>query len=108
MGTGGLRRTPQPPHCCSSSLPARAPSQKYSSSGPMAGGTTAGMVLTLPHPSGPCRVEALVCGTRLHQVLVAAHAGDPAAVDNHDPVGPHGGVQPVGDQDGGTPLEQHV
>ena len=30
------------------------------------------------------------------------------AVDDHDPVGPHGGREPVGDQDGGPALEQHV
>ena len=55
------------------------------------------------------RLEHLgVAPTGTDQLVVVADLDDAAVVHDGDAVGPHGGSQAVGDQDGGAALEEPV
>ena len=56
----------------------------------------------------PGGVHLGVAAARGHQLVVGADLDDPAVVDHHDAVGPHGRRQPVGDEHGRAVLEQDV
>src|SRR5690606_23321539 len=86
-------------------MPARLFLSRRGGTAAVAAGAVGQAVLQMRGPRG---AHVGIAAAPLEQLAVAADLCELAVVDDRDPVGPHGGGQPVRDDDRRTPLEQDV